>query len=48
MPILQLILYVAAAVLLALAAAGVSGRIVTGWAGMFCWLVAQVFVPLLG
>ena len=44
---LQLIFYIAALVLLVLAAVGVSGRISTGWAGMACWLIALVFVPLL-
>lgn len=48
MDILQLVFYVAALVCLGLAAFGVRGRIHTGWAGMACWLIAAVFVPLLG
>lgn len=47
MDIVQLILYIAAAVLLILAAFDVGGRIHCGWAGMACWLLAEVFVPLL-
>lgn len=44
----QLILYVAALVLLLLAAISVpSSRVSLGWAGMACWLAAAVFVPLL-
>lgn len=47
MDILQLIFYIAALVCLVLAAFGVGGRISVGWAGMACWLIAAVFVPLL-
>lgn len=47
MNILQLIFYIAALVCLVLAAFGVGGRISVGWAGMACWLIAAVFVPLL-
>ena len=47
MNILQLFFYIAGLVLLVLAAVNVSGRISTGWAGMACWLIAAVFVPLL-
>lgn len=45
---LQTILYVAALILLILAAANVSGRINTFAAGMACWLTAVVFIPMLG
>ncbi|MEO3922998.1 hypothetical protein ABGB07_03830 [Micromonosporaceae bacterium B7E4] len=44
---LQLVLYIAALVLLILAAFNVSGRINTLAAGMACWLTAVVFVPML-
>lgn len=43
----QLFLYVAAVVLLILAAINVpSSRVALGWAGLACWLIAAVFVPL--
>lgn len=45
---LQNALYIAALVLLLLAAANVGGRINTLAAGMACWLAAAVFVPMLG
>ena len=44
---IQIILYVAALVLLILAAVGVGGRIQCGWAGLACWLIAAAFVPML-
>jgi hypothetical protein len=44
---LQLILYIAAAVLFALAMFGVPARINTVAAGLLCWLLAAVFVPML-
>jgi hypothetical protein len=44
----QLIFYVAALVLLVLAALGVpSSRVSLGWAGLACWLTGAVFVPYL-
>ena len=48
MDLWQLIFYIAALILLGLAAFNVSGRINTFAAGMACWLTAAVFVPLLG
>lgn len=44
---LQLVFYIAALILLGLAALGVSGRINTLAAGLTCWLIAAVFVPML-
>lgn len=45
---LQLVLYIAALILLILAAVGVTGRINTGWAGLACWLAAVAIVPMFG
>jgi hypothetical protein len=47
MDTLQLVLYIAALILLILAAVGVTGRISTGWAGLACWLAAAAIIPLL-
>lgn len=45
---LQLLCYIVAAVLLALAAFGVATpRVSLAWLGMLLWLVAYAFVPLL-
>jgi hypothetical protein len=45
---LALLFYVAALILLLLAAFGMTfRRVAFGWAGLACWLVAAVFVPLL-
>lgn len=48
MDIVALIFYIAALVLLICATFNVSGFINTFAAGMACWLIAAVFVPLLG
>ena len=43
MSAVALALYVAALILLALAAFGVPlGRFAAGWAGLFCWLLASL------
>jgi len=46
--VLQLVLYIAAAILLGLATFGVTGRINTLAAGLLCWLLAAAIVPALG
>lgn len=45
---LQLVLYIAAAILLGLATVNVTGRINTLAAGLLCWLLAAAIVPTLG
>jgi hypothetical protein len=49
MDIVQVIFYVAALLLLLAAAFGLTHRRVSfGWLGLVCWLIAAVFVPMLG
>lgn len=46
LPTLRTVLYIAALVLLLLAAAGVpAGRVGLGWLGLACWLTAAAILP---
>lgn len=49
MHIVQVIFYVAALLLLLAAAFSFAHpRVSFGWLGLACWLIAAVFVPMLG